>query len=200
MNSPLPPARAGQEGAAAPEETDAEFFCRIDRFDRIQEMGGESLSGPEAAPLGQADALLGSSLYTHVSGHFTRRFLRRFIADARATGQQPRRLYRCDSPQTRRLMEMRAVPEGDGAVRLEHRLVEESPFDFAIELHAAAKRGLAYYLRCSNCCKLRPIRQGEWREPEDYAQPDHSHQVVHTICPACQSGQVVRRLVLRPAG
>lgn len=177
------------------------FRCRIDRFDRIVELAGDDVADfVETMPAAAPNGLIGSSIYDHVSGHFTRRFLRSFIEDARKSGGQPRRFYRCDSPHHRRLMEMRAIPEGDGSVRLEHRLVEESPFDFPIEVRAAAKRGLAYYLRCSNCCKLRPIRHGEWCEPEDYAQPGHAHQVVHTICPACQSGQVVRRLVLRPAG
>lgn len=176
------------------------FRCRIDRFDRIMDLAGENITDFEETVRAAPDGLIGSSIYDHVSGHFTRRFLRSFIEHARKSGEQPRRLYRCDSPHHRRLMEMRAIPEEDGAVCLEHRLIEESRFDFPIEVRAAPKRGLAYYLRCSNCCRLRPIRHGEWREPEDYARPDHTHQVIHTICPSCQSGQVVRRLILRPAG
>lgn len=176
------------------------FRCRIDRFDRIVELAGRDLTDFVETRAGAENDVIGTSIYDHVSGHFTRRFLRSFIEHARKSGEQPRRLYRCDSPHYRRLMEMRAIPEEDGAVCLEHRLIEESRFDFPIDVRAAPKRGLAYYLRCSNCCRLRPIRHGEWREPEYYAQPDRIHQVVHTICPSCQSGQVVRRLILRPAG
>ncbi len=184
-----------QASALPPTSESPPFYCRIDHSDCILELGG---TAAEASSSATDAALIGTSLYAHVSGHFTRRFLQSFVAQARATGAQSRRIYRCDSPQSRRLMEMRAMPENDGRVRLEHRLLEQSDFDFPVELATATRRGLAHYLRCSNCCKLRPIRAGDWLEPEDYAARGSTAQVVHTICPTCQGGGAVQRLVLRP--
>lgn len=186
-----------RQNEQAPPDPDLLFFCRIDRTDRIVELGGAAGDSIESDGL-RTGGVLGSSLYSHVSGHFTRRFLQAFIAEARTAGTQPRRLYRCDSPQSRRLMEMRAVLASNGDLRLEHRLIQERDFDFPVRVQAAVRRGLAHYLRCSNCCHLRPIRGGVWREPEEYAGPDSATQVVHTICPSCHGGQAVRPLQPRP--
>lgn len=181
----------------APPDPDLLYSCRIDADDRIVEVGGAGLEASEA-DRARGSAAIGSSLYAHVSGHFTRRFLQSFISDARASATPQRRVYRCDSPESRRLMEMRSSVAENGDLILEHRLIEENDFDFPVHVQAASRRGLADYLRCSNCCKLRPIRSGIWREPEEYAIAGHTAQAVHTICPACQGGESVRSLILRP--
>lgn len=173
------------------------FTCVIDSEDRILEFGiGEGNLAVTAS--GIDPAWLGSNLYAHVSGHFTRRFLQAFLMQIRSTGQPAQRVYRCDSPGSRCLMEMRAIPEGDGRLRLEHRLLDKKDFDYRVEVKTAPRRGLAHYLRCTNCARMRPIRSGIWREPEDYVQPDCPAHVVHTICPSCRSGVAVHPLVHWP--
>lgn len=176
-------------------------FYVLDAQDCILAWGGPSWDrlAHEALPDAPAIDLRGQLLYNFVAGHFTRRFLKGFLAEARSTPQGLRRNYRCDSTRLKRLMEMRAEPTAACALRVTHYLIEEAPMSFEIAPATAKEARLAAFHRCSMCNRLRRRRAREWREPDDMTpRPDGPFWVVHTICKDCQRG-VKARLPLKPA-
>ena len=168
----------------------ADTFYTLDAEDCIVECGGPAWSAfaidngrPELA-----DARLkGQSIYAHVAGHFTQRFLREYFIAARTAAAPLSRAYRCDSPRAKRLMEMRAVAEGGGALRVEHRLISETPMAAEIAPRELPGEGRADFLRCSMCNRLRENGAQVWREP-DQAGVLGALRVVHTVCKDCRSG------------
>ena len=177
----------------------AETFYTLDADDCIVECGGPAWSafaidngGPELAD-GQ---FKGQSIYAHVAGHFTQRFLREFFIAARAAAAPPSRGYRCDSPRVKRFMEMRAVAEGGGALRVEHRLVSETAMAVEVAPCELPGWGRAAFNRCSVCNRLRKPGAQDWREPDE-AGVVGSFRVVHTVCKDCRSG-ISARAARRP--
>ena len=180
--------------------TPFDCFYRLDAWDRLVEWGGPqwaSFADDDGGAEPAAGNLGGDSIYDHVAGHFTKRFLKAFFAEARAADAPLSRTYRCDSPRAKRLMQMRAICEGDGGLRIEHRLVEESQLPAQAARDQAADARRAPYLRCSICNRLKPRGAQAWREPEAYAVPAQPLEVVHTVCPECRRG-VRARLPFRP--
>ena len=163
-----------------------ESFYLLDADDRLQAWGGPGWTRDATAG---AD-LSRDSLYAHVAGHFTQRFLRAFFAEARAAPDVLTRRYRCDSPQSKRLYEMRAQPLGDGALRVEHWLIEEAPMAFAVETRETP--ALASHLRCSICNRLQRRGVRDWREPDAEPAPPAPLAVIHTVCEDCRSGLAAR--------
>jgi uncharacterized protein YbaR (Trm112 family) len=179
-------------GAAAPTggESEAAYFYRLDAEDRIIEIGGVPM-GAEVDKDGSMhpDRLVGSPLFDHVSGHFTRQFLRLFLTSARNAGVQRRRLYRCDTPGERQLMEMVATPLERGEVLIAHRLVSAEAFAYPVKIRPSAGRRAASVLRCSMCNRLQQRSSGRWVEPDSIAQPKGETLVIHTACPDCRHGR-----------
>lgn len=131
--------------------------------------------------------MIGSDLFGHVAGHFTKRFFREFIGGARSAAQS-RRTYRCDAPHLKRLIEMRATPLEDGRVRISHAVIEEAPIAAAVVLVETHRRALSGYLRSSLCNRLRLRSDETWREPDEALAAGGLARVVHTVCPTCRSG------------
>jgi hypothetical protein len=173
------------EGAAG-----YDCFYVLDAADRIEEWGGPTwrsfaLDNGGGALAGAS--LKGMSIYQHVAGHFTQRFLREFFDFAR-TGPAPlSRRYRCDSPRMKRQMEMSASRQDGGRLRVEHRLVSEEPMAVEVECREKLNDSRADYLRCSLCNRLRRLGEEGWREP-DRAGADGVVRVVHTVCADCRNG------------
>ena len=177
-----------------------ESFYLLDDEDRILAWGGPSWErhAQEALPEAPDADLTGRRLYDYVAGHFTRRFLRAFLSEARRTATGLRRTYRCDSTRLKRLMEMHAYLEGGCALRVTHWLIEEAPMPREIAPANAREPRLAALHRCSLCNRLRRRRAREWREPDAVTPPlEGAFWVIHSICKDCQQG-VRARLPMEP--
>lgn len=165
-------------------------FYTLDADDRIVDYGGPGwgafADGNGAPRLGRAE-LRGVSIYAHVAGHFTRRFLREFFLAGRAAKAPLTRVYRCDSPRLKRHMEMRACVEDNGRLRIEHRPVDEALMSVEITPTEWPIGGQADYARCSICNRLRRLGEQAWREPDE-AGAVGVQRVVHTVCKSCRSG------------
>jgi len=172
-----------------------ESYYLLDADDHILTWGGprwESAALAGGATTLAGGDLVGQSIYAHVAGHFTQRFLRAFFAEARAARTGLKRAYRCDSPNAKRLFEMRAEPMGDGALRVEHWLLDETPMAFEVatqETRGAVRLG---HMRCSMCNRLRRRGTREWREPDAFPQGSGPVAVVHTVCEGCRRGVAAR--------
>jgi hypothetical protein len=181
------------------EETDAEavgdVWYRIDRHDRIFAFGGAWRSGPvqEIAGAAPAAGMIGTRIFDHVSGHFTRRFLREFFQQARQqTATVRRRTYRCDGPGQKVLVEMTAHADECGNILTTHRDVEIVALPFNIDVVGVRSRRMASVLRCSMCNRLQSLQGGDWQEPEKVALPNVSTRAVHTVCSDCRQGVAPR--------
>jgi ribosomal protein L37AE/L43A len=160
-------------------------WYRLDPGDHILDVGG-------AWDSGAAGRVAGTSIYDHVAGHFTRKFLKDFLRRARIAHTLVRQCYRCDSPDTKRLMEMRAEAEGDGVLRVNHALLGARALPFAVHVREVP-RPIASRLRCSSCNRLRRKGADVWLEPEEATRPGETTLVVHTVCPECRKKIQLRR-------
>jgi len=66
----------------------------LDGDDRIADVGGawDEVAAKGGAPHLAGEQLLGSSIYNYVAGHFTKKFLRASLAQARLSGPAAKRL------------------------------------------------------------------------------------------------------------
>lgn len=165
------------------------LYYRLDVTDRIVEVGGAwnefALANNGTAIV--KERVLGSSVFSHVSGDVSVMFLRTLLASARILNRPSTRAYRCDSPACKRFMEMTVIPEGDGSLMLEHRQVRTEvlpqPFVFT-----ASQARSCRVIRCSMCNRLKT--SGAWREPE-FAHAEgsvsgtHGNPVIYGVCPTC---------------
>jgi hypothetical protein len=171
-------------------EPEPEFtvFYRLDRQDLVIDIGGrgfaEAIAGQD--PDAIRGRIIGTSLFDHVAGHFTRRFLREFLGVARSARVQRRRMYRCDSTTDKIVMEMRATAEADGGVLLEHREVMSQPLSIPVPLAFAKTWKTANARRCSMCNRLQARGATHWVEPDAFVAGGASLIVIHTVCQACR--------------
>jgi hypothetical protein len=172
--------------------SDEESWYRLDADDRILAVGGNwdafaRENGGEALVGG---GLAGTRVYDHVAGHFTRRFLKDFLARARASGSATRQSYRCDAPHAKRLMEMRAEACEGGGLRVSHRLIDERPMRIPMPTQDVTRAGIPGVLRCGNCNRVRGAGSSgkEWREPDVAPATGGPMKVIHTVCVDCRNG------------
>jgi hypothetical protein len=160
-------------------------ICVIDADTRIVETGGDW--DDFAAANDGAEALtprvLGRRLGEFVAGDAARMWLFALLDLARLTAEPVTRSYRCDSPMTKRFMEMTVTPESEGRLRLRHRLVREERMARPAPMVQSAAQGCV--LRCSICNRL--ASDGGWMEPDAPQAPRGAPlPVVHTVCEACR--------------
>lgn len=172
-------------GEGAGETRGPEIWYLLDVDDRIIAVGGGDWTSA-------GHAIVGSRIYDHVAGHFTRRFLKEFLDQARRGGVPPRQCYRCDTPDTKRLMEMSAEMQDGRVLRVAHRMLAASALPFQVHFKDVP-RTKSRRLRCSTCNRLRGRNDEVWREPEDAVNAGEMALVVHTICPDCREGIDMRR-------
>jgi hypothetical protein len=134
--------------------------------------------------------VVGRNLLDFISGDATKMYVRTLIQSVRLLRRPIIRTYRCDSPDTRREMEMRITLEGTGLIRWEHRILQEQTLcqrlDFKV-VQTPTPPTPKYVVRCSVCNRLK-APQG-WSEP-DYApslpsEPDGKIPVIYGVCPEC---------------
>lgn len=173
---------AGQQ----PNETDApEVWYLLDPDDRIIGVGGAGWAFA-------GGSVTGTSVYDHVAGHFSRKFLKEFLGRARRQSGLTRQCYRCDTPDAKRLMEMRVDQQSPDVLRVTHRTLGACALPFAVHFREVP-RPRARHLRCSSCNRLRGKRHDVWLEPEDAVGSGETVLVVHTVCPDCRHQIGMRR-------
>ena len=133
--------------------------------------------------------VVGKPLFQFIKDDVTRMLMEAFISNARISNKELSRHYRCDSPQVKRFMEMRVIPEGNGVVRVENEVLREEPLE---ETRNFVTRGVGtpFLKRCSVCNRLNDGNQ--WLEP-DSSQMDHhfigtsqTAFIAYTVCQDCK--------------
>lgn len=163
---------------------------RVDANDTITDVGSE---WDRHARLNDADRLvadriIGTRLYTHVSGDTCRTFVWTMLDGVRKVGKPVVQPYRCDGPDCKRQMEMRISPEPGDGLLLEHRLVEVTPLARPVRFVASGPGSLAPIVRCSMCNRLK-VRQ-QWQEhdrlPMQAMGGSAGIPVIYGVCATCR--------------
>lgn len=178
---------------AAPDEvpsTEYTLTYWLDKREVIVEVGSgwSRFAQENDAPGLQPSRVIGRNLLDFVSGDVTRMYVHTLINGARMQGKPLIRQYRCDSPTTRRVMEMRLSMDPSGLLRWEHRLLEASPLPNPLAFRTIQETNQArFHVRCSVCTRLKSPRG--WNDPEEIAGPcresDGSIPVIYGVCPEC---------------
>ncbi|MCG8563769.1 MAG: hypothetical protein MI747_01675 [Desulfobacterales bacterium] len=133
--------------------------------------------------------VVGKSIWSFISGDPTRMWLDTLIAYTRISGKSVTREYRCDSPETKRFMEMSILPESDKQIRLTHRVLKEEEMSPPVSFQAAKDRLSSLCFRCSICNRVQI--QGQWQEADIAASGGllstaSATRVVYRVCESCR--------------
>lgn len=173
-------------------EDSQSLFYALDREDRIVDVGGAwddfALENDGKSVL--RERILGTLVFKHVNGDISAMYLRTLLSSVRLLGRPVTRCYRCDSPGTKRFMEMTLTPDVEDGVTIAHRLLrtESLPVRF---IFTVANGRPSFAVRCSMCNRLK--KEGEWQEPEvlldkgDWADT-RPRSVIYGICDNCMAG------------
>lgn len=127
----------------------------------------------------------GRSIWDFVTGDATRMWLGAVFQYARLRGSSVERPYRCDSPDLKRFMRMRVIPDQTCVLRIEHEILstEQRIAPVIIKYGSITMKNTKQ--RCSICGRLQNI--GGWQEPhEDHANWPSEIIVIYTVCEDCQ--------------
>ena len=129
-----------------------------------------------------AAAVVGRPLLDFIVSDVTRMHVLTTLRAAQTLRRPRQTLYRCDTPEHRRLMSMRIVPAGQ-SLRLEHELVRMDPMRRPVHFRYQAD---APRVRCSSCNRF--LEGTSWLDPytldRDFTEP---LAVCYGACTACAS-------------
>ena len=167
---------------------------RVDRDGCIVAVSGSWKAFAEENGAGSAlQAVRGSVLWNYIAGAQTRHLYHVLMERARSSGRSLHIPYRCDSPDTRRFMEMELafLPEHD-EFEFRNRLLRVELRSPVPLLDPNTCRSEAMLTMCSWCKKVK-MDDEEWVEAEaavrrlglleDACMP----RLSHGICPACEA-------------
>ena len=141
-----------------------------------KENGGTNLSSID---------VYGRSIWDFVTGDATRMWLDAVFQYARLRGLKVERPYRCDSPDLKRFMRMRVVPEQASILRIEHEILSTEQRIASVIIKCGSITMKNTRQRCSICGRLKNI--GGWQEPhEDHVNGPGGIIVIYTVCEDCQ--------------
>lgn len=169
-----------------------EFIHRIDRDDRISFVNSAWLAfAAENGWATTASQVLGSPLLAYISDTETRHLYRLLIDRTRDTGHPARILYRCDSPDCRRFMEMRIRNEASDDLEFRSRVLRLEHRDHVNVLDPSFRKRSSDILTVCSWCKA-VFADGAWSEVEEALLqtgilPEAAlPQICHGICPTCR--------------
>ena len=170
------------------------FVYRLDASDVITDVDDAWL---EFARLNEAESLtrravVGSSLWNHVSGSETRHVYEHLFERVR-TGLEVTIPFRCDSPAVRRFHEMHMTALDAGGIELACQLLRQEARTAApmALLEAGVPRSETLVTMCSWCKRIKNPQDG-WLELEGAIEvtlllsESPLPGITHTICESCE--------------
>lgn len=144
-----------------------------DKF--AKDNGGESV---------QSGDICGSSIWSFIKGDATRMWLEVIFQYVRLHGTSVERLYRCDSPELKRYMRMRIVPEENGTLRVEHEILDTEERAVPVYMQYGTTASKNTRQRCSICGR---VNIDGWKELTDKeAEALGNILVTYTVCEDCK--------------
>lgn len=170
--------------------TPGDYVHRIDSDGRISFVNDAWLAFAEENGWPEAERVLDSSLMPQIADRETRHIYQLLIDRVRRGGHEARFPYRCDSPDCRRLLEMRVSGLASGEVEFRSRVLRLEPREPVGLLDARhGNRSSDMLIICSWCKSV--LADQAWVEVEqavrrlailtERALP----QISHGICPGC---------------
>ncbi len=139
------------------------------------ENGGTKLSSKDVC---------GRPIWDFIKGDVTRMWVEAVFQYARVLGKIVERPYRCDSPNLKRFMHMRIVPEQGGVLRVEHEILSTEQRSSPVDIQYGTINMNGAKQRCSICGR---VNIGGWQEPHgDHADASDGIVVIYTVCEDCQ--------------
>lgn len=137
-----------------------------------------------------ARQVIGRNLLGFVHGDVSRMFVRTLVQSARLQRRPMIRPYRCDSPTTRRYMEMRLSLDDSGLLRWDHRTVRTEPMRhplfFTTQQQGKALGRAGRIVRCSMCNRVKlGSNWGEGDQVIENCAQDSEILVIYGVCPDC---------------
>jgi len=168
------------------ELADTPIVYTLDHADRIISVGGpwDEFACNNGGERILASQIIGQSILTFISGDVTRMWLCAVLQHVRACNKPLDRPYRCDSPELKRFMQMRAVPEEKRVIRLEHRLISTEQRTVPVNIQHHRNKSTHARTRCSICGYIKT--NDAWTEPtaEKYSSMNTIY-VKYSICEKC---------------
>lgn len=168
------------------ELADNPIVYTLDHADRIISVGGpwDEFACDNGGETILSSNIIGQSILTFISGDVTRMWICAVLQHVRACNKLLDRPYRCDSPGLKRFMQMRAVPEGNRVIRLEHRLISTEQRTVPVNIQHCGKKSTHARTRCSVCGYIKT--NSMWTEPtaEQYTSMNTIY-VTYSICEKC---------------
>ncbi|WP_275828670.1 hypothetical protein [Roseisolibacter sp. H3M3-2] len=165
-------AQAGAAGSPAAHEPRPPIVSyRLDADDVVIRVNDAWRAAAAAGAAGAlADAVVGTSLWTHVQGARTRRVYAAVHAGVRRTGRPFTLQFRCDAPDERRWMHLGVHALGRGRLEVHSTLVHRAPRPAPAP--DGAPSDVVALRRCSLCLRVRTAAargrgRPDWREVED---------------------------------
>lgn len=135
-------------------------------------------------------SVIGRPIWDFITGAPTRMWLETLFQLAELRNEPVERIYRCDSPQLKRVMSMRISPEEDRVLRVDNELLSVEPLEKKVVIrHHSHQTGTDIRMRCSICGKIKEKENESevWTEPADLAdQIPEGIVVAYTVCAACK--------------
>jgi len=136
--------------------------------------------------------ICGCSLWDFIAGDSTRMWMQSVLWVARLKKTVIERPYRCDSPELKRFMKMRIIPDRGGVLRIEHEVM--STEQIAVPVYAKYGVGIKHprlKLKCSFCSRIKYDRGWEEFSGEDAGESSEIY-VAYGVCEDCQRLMAVR--------
>lgn len=163
----------------------ATTFYRLDADDRIIEVGGAwdafalDNNGDEAV----ADAVLGTSIWSNVTGDVARMYMEAILIRARLENTPITIDYFCNSPTLQRKSRMVLTSYGDGSVMSAHQILRVQP------LLADASSSAEIQRLIKACAICRRVRfKGKWVNAQDVATLNDLKQFFG-MCEDCKTSR-----------
>lgn len=135
-----------------------------DRIAFVNEAWAEFASANGGASLAPS-LVLQRPVWDFIADAPTRHIYRVLYDRVRASREPIRLAFRCDAPETRRLLELELAPDADGGVRCRVRSLAEQPREPLLLLDSTVPRGDEWIRMCS-WCKRVAMPSGSWVRAE----------------------------------
>ena len=161
---------------------------KVGKAKQIIEVGGEwdEFAKENEGERALSRVVIGRSIWDFVTGAPTRMWLEALFQLAELRNEPVERIYRCDSPQLKRMMSMRISPEEEKVLRVENELLSVEPLEKKVVIrHHSRIPGTDIRMRCSICGKVKVSDQ--WLEPADLVEQNPDGIIVaYTVCEPCK--------------
>jgi hypothetical protein len=188
-NAPVNNAPVNGPPVNGPNDSDVSY--RLDDQDRIVEVNSnwDRIARENDGEAVVADRILGTKLYAHVTDEPSRMYVWTMLDSVRKLFRPSVKLYRCDSPDLKRHMEMTILPESGGGLLVKHRLIRIEKMPLRVRFISQAGGHPPLVLRCTMCVKLKI--EGVWLAPDatvlaGVSQSDGASRVAYSICEDCR--------------